>query len=114
MSKRVCTCAPLGHTHIGRKYWSGHGLTGLSGCYAPGSWWCFKAFFGKAFTKNALFKSSDVVCWLLLSPHSAFDREDLETVKLLLNSKMYIAIASRGDPEFHKEDQVSVKIDPAH
>ena len=27
---------PLGHTHFGRKYWSGHGLTGLSGCYAPG------------------------------------------------------------------------------
>ena len=23
------------HTHYGRKYWSGHGLTGLSGCYAP-------------------------------------------------------------------------------
>ena len=68
------------------------------------------AFFGKAFTKNALFKSSGIVCWLLPSPHSAFDREDLETVKLLLNSKMYIAIASGGDPEFHKEGQMSAKI----
>ena len=37
MPKRVCACActPLGHTHFRRKYWSGHGLTGLSGCYAP-------------------------------------------------------------------------------
>ena len=23
-----------GHAHFRRKYWSGHGLTGLSGCYA--------------------------------------------------------------------------------
>ena len=24
--------------HLGRKYWSDHGLTGLSGCYAPADW----------------------------------------------------------------------------
>ena len=31
----ACACTPLGHTHFKRKYWSGHGLTGLSSCYAP-------------------------------------------------------------------------------